>query len=112
MTQTELSRLEREAAVTWAGAQESNWLKVEGLSASLILDLPAAFTGTELTFDRKLADGTASPIYRNGAEVTNTVPGSTKCSTKLDVDALFGVGIFRIKSDQSETASGTLRVAG
>lgn len=108
--ESEIIGKEAELTVTWAASTTSNWLNVKGRSACLLLDLPAAFTGTALTYERKLADGTASPVHRYGAAVTDSVAGSTKCSNKLDVDALFGIGEFRIVSDQSETASGTLRI--
>lgn len=101
----ELERAERDIAVTWSGSQNSSDCLITGKSSQLILDLPAAFTGTTLTFYRKLSDGAYSQIYQDGEALDVTVPGSTKCSVVLPADALFGVGTLRITSDQSETVA-------
>lgn len=95
--------------VTWAGAQASNWIDVRGRNSSLRLELPAAFTGTTLTYHTKsgAGDETAVPIHKDGSAVSDTVAGSALSCNVLSVD-LYGVDWLRITSDQSETCVGYL----
>jgi hypothetical protein len=102
--------IERRTAVrtvAWAGAQESSPVSVEGMCDRLRLELPAAFTGTSLTYETLDAAGAWVPVHVGGVDVTDTVAGAAASLNVLAAD-LAGIPTFRIVSDQVETCTGRL----
>lgn len=86
--------------VTWAGGTDSTPISIEGINAMMSIVLPAAFSGTKLSY--KVPDGAGgwTPLYSGGTLVETAVtnPG---CNV-LD-SALFAVDQVKFVSDASET---------
>ena len=95
--------------VTWDGDTKSEPVKIEP-GGYFSIYLPAAFTGTQLTFESLEDDGTWTPIYfDNGtssvaltSRVTN--PGRNCLPSEL----LAGFDVIRLVSSASETVVGWL----
>lgn len=106
-----IKRFTAPKTVTWAGANDSKPVTIDGGCAGLQLLLPAAFVGTTLTYKMLMPDRvTWVPIQKAGSNVSDTVAGSADSCNVLDAGDLFGITDLIITSDQSETCVGTLLV--
>lgn len=109
---TSLERTGVRKSITWSGSTDSNAITLDGQSAGLQLILPAAFTGTTLTYKTKTKAGTWIPVHKDGAAVEDTVAGSAATCNVLNVAGLFGLQDLKIVSDQTETCEGELICTG
>lgn len=103
-----LERRTQNRTVTWTASDTSNEISIDGFSSGLQLFLPAAFTGTSVTFETKDPDGAWVEVHSAGTAVTSTVSNG-ECN-KLPAGDLFGLKTLRLVSDQTETCTGTLQV--
>jgi hypothetical protein len=93
--------------VSWAAAQASSPIAIDGHVNRLRLELPAAFVGTTLTYQVRNAAGDWIPVHVGGVAVSDTVAGATASLNVLSAN-LTGIPEFRIVSDQAETCTGRL----
>lgn len=91
-----------------SGQQESAAINCGGMALCGIF-LPAAFTGTTLTFEASQAiDGTFIAVKNttSGTSLSYTVAANTYCA--LDPKDFQGIHFLKIKSGSSEAADRTL----
>lgn len=87
-------------------ATETNAIATSGLSLVGIL-MPAAFTGTALTFEAcATVDGTYVPVYNSAGAVSYTVAASQYIA--IDPKDFYGIMFLKIKSGSTEAAARTL----
>jgi hypothetical protein len=88
------------------GQQESAAIQTHGLSLCGI-QLPAAFTGTAVTFEAcDTVGGTYLPVYNAGGQVSYTVAASRYIA--IDPKDFYGIQFLKIKSGSAEAAARTL----
>lgn len=90
------------------GAQESSTLSLQGGRIPLAILIPAAFTGTAVTFKGSADDVTYSQIYNEGTAYSVAVGASRYVA--LNRQAFEGVKHFRVVSGSAEGASRSIVV--
>lgn len=96
--------------VTIAGSgTTSTSITAEGNRMPIAIVVPSAFSGTTLTLNASIDNGsTFQPIYNAGTAYTVNV--GTSRYVALNRDVMDGVRIFQIVSSASETAARTVTI--
>lgn len=103
MTHVTTERQTSRRAVTWSASTKSEPVAIGG-TAGWLLDLPAGFAGSQVTFEIEVADG----VYR--AAGISAVSVTADQVTPLP-STLLGAGKIKIVSDQTETLEAQLLVS-
>jgi hypothetical protein len=98
------------AASIASGQQISSTIELEGYSFCGVF-LPAAFTGTALTFEASYDGTNFFPVYNttSGTALSYTVAQGHYCA--IDPKDFYGINYLQIKSGSAEAAARTLQVS-
>lgn len=108
-----LERMSQSRSVVWSAATQSAAVQVESGSA-FSLFLPSGFVGTALTVESLEADGTWAQFYHDvsGTSTLLSIPVTAGKRNHLPMQLFSGLHTIRFVSGSSETAIGTLWMAG
>ncbi len=106
MTQVALGSVVQNSAVIANGQTASDAIATNG-SSLVGIQLPAAFTSTQITFEAATTEsGTYQPMYNSAGQVSYTVAQGQYIAIKPE--DFYGVQFFKIVAGTSEAAARTL----